>query len=229
MIKEFSFHFKDLEIDLSLIHKVLGYSDGNFPEPFGSYLDEAMQEAEFLNDIKACYRIIDIVNFESKYKITAGGIEFKMGKTIYNELLGSENLAFYICTAGKTISEKSSALLKGDDPALGYIYDLLGSAITEAVADSIQQHISNEVQLYGQKITNRYSAGYCNWSVAEQHKLFSFFGDFSSGVRLTNSALMYPVKSTSGIIGIGKEVKYRDYQCTLCKSIDCVYRKEKGH
>jgi hypothetical protein len=44
------------------------------------------------------------------------------------------------------------------------------------------------------------------------------------GIKLTPSALMDPVKSISGIIGIGKDVKNNPYICRLCNQNDCVYR-----
>jgi hypothetical protein len=77
------------------------------------------------------------------------------------------------------------------------------------------------------KITNRYSPGYCDWNVGEQHKLFSFFPDNYCGIRLTPSALMDPVKSVSGIIGIGENVKRNDYTCRVCDMKDCIYRRSR--
>lgn len=74
-------------------------------------------------------------------------------------------------------------------------------------------------------ITNRFSPGYCHWNVSDQHKLFSLFDEAPRGVTLTDSALMNPVKSISGVIGICENVKYKDYHCRLCKSKDCTYRK----
>jgi hypothetical protein len=35
---------------------------------------------------------------------------------------------------------------------------------------------------------------------------------------------MDPVKSISGIIGIGENVKNNPYTCRLCNQNDCVYR-----
>jgi len=80
----------------------------------------------------------------------------------------------------------------------------------------------------GMKITNRFSPGYCGWDVAEQHKLFSFFKDNFCGITLTESALMNPIKSVSGIIGIGRNVRYTAYQCKLCGDKNCIYRNKKS-
>jgi len=131
----------------------------------------------------------------------------------------------YHCTAGKTIGEKSTSLLHGNDPVLGYDYDILGSIITEAVGDRMQSFLKSETGINGDKLTNRYSPGYCQWPVSDQHKLFSFFHENICGVSLTDSSLMHPVKSISGVIGIGKNVKYRAYVCTHYSSSNCIYRK----
>ena len=80
-------------------------------------------------------------------------------------------------------------------------------------------------KLLKEKLTNRYSPGYCHWDVADQRKLFSLFPSAPCGVTLTSSLLMNPVKSISGVIGIGKSVGYRDYPCALCLSNHCIYRK----
>ncbi|MHB8579979.1 MAG: vitamin B12 dependent-methionine synthase activation domain-containing protein [Ignavibacteriaceae bacterium] len=76
----------------------------------------------------------------------------------------------------------------------------------------------------GMKITNRYSPGYCNWNVSEQHLFFSLLPQNFCGITLTESSLMLPVKSISGIIGIGSNVKYSKYFCDKCGVKDCTYR-----
>lgn len=225
MIKEYSFPFSDLILDHSQIIKSLGYEDEEIPDPFPAYLDEAYEFASGLKDIKGVYRKVEAtINRENKTYIQTENIDFKVGKTICTELNGSSAYAFFICTAGATISSVSQKLLHGDDPVLGYVYDVMGSAIAEAVGDKIQEIIKTEAEKKGEKITNRYSPGYCHWNVEDQHNLFSLFDGKTCGVSLTPSALMHPVKSISGVIGIGKEVKFRDYQCDLCTLENCVYR-----
>ncbi|MCW0481794.1 vitamin B12 dependent-methionine synthase activation domain-containing protein [Gaoshiqia sediminis] len=225
VIFEQTYRFDELTIDLDQLSRDLGYEFDDLPEPFAGYLEQVVDDCRHLTDICGTYRLMDCVHSgDGARTVMAGNVEFKVGKTIANELLRAEKLAVFVCTAGKTISEKSAVFLKGDDPVLGYVYDIMGSAITEAVGDEIQQVISREVSLLGEKITNRYSPGYCHWNVADQHKLFSLFPAAPCGVTLTASALMHPVKSISGVIGIGKNVVFRHYQCDLCNMPNCVYR-----
>ncbi len=229
MVKEFAFGFKELVIDYKLMAGVMGYENGQLPPPFDEYMETALREANALSDIRASYLLVDDARIDKARKVLcAGGEEFEIGNAVCSELDGSTRFAFFVCTAGKTISDKSVSLLKGEDPVLGYVYDILGSAIAEAAGDKMQSLLRNEVGGAGEKTTNRYSPGYCQWSVDEQHKLFSLFGESPCGVSLTQSALMQPVKSISGVIGIGRDVEYREYQCSLCFSENCVYRRIRG-
>jgi len=226
MIRQFNFSFDELTIDQQEIRNVLGYDGESLPSPFDDYLEEAISYGSKLTDILATYRLIEeVIVDKTQSRILAAGNEFKIGKTVCNELKGSEQLAFFVCSAGKSVSEKSALLLRGEDPVLGYVYDVLGTFIVEAAGDLMQSHLKQEIKKGGKMMTNRYSPGYCHWNVSEQHKLFSLFQDSPCGVSLTTSSLMFPVKSISGVIGIGQDVKYRKYQCTFCLSENCVYKR----
>jgi cobalamin-dependent methionine synthase I len=107
---------------------------------------------------------------------------------------------------------------------LGYILDALGSMIVESAANKLQEEIREVAHTKGLTITNRYSPGYCNWSVADQDQLFSFFPPNCCEINLTDSFLMHPIKSVSGLIGMGEKVKFREYTCDLCSQTDCFHR-----
>lgn len=225
---ELQFRFEELTLDYSQIIRSLGFEGcelDNLPEPFGDYLTKVHKECYLLDDIRGSYLITEAKTGESRKSIFAGGHEFKVGKVIRKELNGFSKLAFFVCTAGATLSRKTEVLLSGEDPVLGYVYDLVGNGITEAVGDKIQELVRQRAQIDGQKITNRYSPGYCSWDVSSQQQLFSLFGDNPSGVSLNASSLMHPIKSISGVIGIGKFVNYRDYQCELCSMNKCYYTR----
>ena len=225
MIEEYNFSFNELVINRLEIEAMMGYPDSILPEPFNQYMEEVLHEAKKFIDIRATFRVVeDIIIDQKNGTLLASEQKFNVGKMICKELAGSVRIALFVCSAGKTISEKSADLFKSGDPILGYIYDLLGSAIVEAACDLMQSNLKLEVLKNGEEITNRYSPGYCNWSTFEQHKLFTLFNEVPSGVTLSSTALMNPVKSISGVIGIGNGVKYRNYQCNICRNKDCVYR-----
>ena len=107
----------------------------------------------------------------------------------------------------------------------GYIADTYGSLIVEKAMDYIQLQLEQQMETEGLHISNRYSPGYCNWDVREQELLFSLLPDNNCHITLTESCLMLPIKSVSGIIGIGKNVKKRAYGCHICHNTTCIYRR----
>jgi hypothetical protein len=225
MIHSVSYSFGDLTLDISYLSTMLGFPDGVLPEPFDQYVAEAIQEADSLCDIRGAFCFPEKSEFiANNSMILVDGVEFGIGKTIAKELRNATSAALFICTAGKGISERSQELLTGENPVLGYVFDVLGSMIVETATDQLQKEIRRMALTQGLSITNRYSPGYCKWSVADQHKLFSFFPPNCCGISLTNSALMHPIKSVSGMIGLGKEVKFREYTCDLCSQVECFHR-----
>lgn len=225
MVQEYDYQFNELTIDHQYLSAMLGFPDGDLPEPFNEYVLEAYTQAPALCNIRGAYCISDKSSFVPGYgHIRVDGREFEIGKTVAKELRNSTAVALFICTAGEQISRRSSELLKGENPVLGYVYDVLGSIIVEAATNLLQREIRINAAINGFNITNRYSPGYCKWSVADQHKLFSFFPAGCCGITLTDSALMSPVKSVSGIIGVGQDVIFRDYTCDLCNMTDCFHR-----
>lgn len=225
MIHENSFSLENLRLDLDYLSSLLGYPGGLLPEPFNEYLEQAILEAHTLCNIRGAYVFKNDIQFsDNRAHLLVDGLAFGVGKTVAKELRNSTSAAFFICTAGEGISRRSQELISGDDPVFGYVFDLLGSMIVESATDQLQSEIRQVALGRGLAITNRYSPGYCKWSVADQHKLFSFFPPECCGISLTKSALMHPIKSVSGIIGLGEQVAYREYTCALCSQVDCIHR-----
>jgi hypothetical protein len=229
MISEYRFRFNELFINPAHIIATLGYAENEIPEPFNTYLDEVYRFAVKLEDIRASIKIVDNIELlEESGELVIESVHFQVGKTLLRELRNSKRIAAFICTAGAAISNKSKELMYGEDPVKGFIYDVMGSYISEAVGDKMEDMLLLEFGLGNQKITNRYSPGYVKWSVEEQGKLFSLFEGRTIGVQLTSSSLMEPVKSISGVIGIGEHVKYRKNRCELCSSKNCMYKQGKN-
>ena len=224
----FEFNFNQLNLKVSNIEKVMGYEEGKSEEVISELVSSVLKELGDVCKIKAEYRVVPDVQFiESDKTIQAGNIVFDVKKIVYGQLKRSDSLAVFLCTAGEEPGARSRKVMKEGDLLKGYIYDVIGSEIVEGAADLLQDALKNTIELSGKKITNRYSPGYCDWSVAEQHKLFRLIPDNFCGIRLTDSALMDPVKSVSGFIGIGENVRFNKYTCNLCDSRNCIYRNKK--
>lgn len=224
----FQFDFTDLKISVLQIEGVIGYKEGEDREIVTELIEEILKEAQQICNIRAQYIIFDDIKFDKDNKsLELNNISFNIKNIIFGQIKKSDSVALFLCTAGEEIGILSRKAMKEKDLMKGYLYDVVGSEIVEAAADMMQNELEKAMLSSGRKITNRYSPGYCGWDVAEQHKLFQLVPDNFCGIRLTESALMDPVKSVSGVIGIGKDVRLNPYTCSMCDLKDCIYRKAR--
>ncbi len=228
MVREFRLSFEELNIVPNDLTSLLGFTDGVIPEPFPTIIDEAIATAQPFCDIRGGYKIFDSLEINrNNNSITIEEQLFLPSKIIVTQLKKATSAALYICSAGSGISDYSNKLANQGDPLLAYVFDVIGSVTVEKAMDKIQKKLELEMLDAGLTISDRYSPGYCDWSVSEQHYLFQLLPNNFCGVILSESSLMHPIKSVSGIIGIGKEMKQKGYQCDWCSDKNCIYGKIK--
>ncbi len=174
---------------------------------------------------RAAYLILQKEEAAEKEQLLMNGTTFLVGGTIQKMLRDSEYYVLFIATAGPGAETIAGEYMSGSDYLEGYISNLAGSVLAEEVAGKIHQKIGEEAIRRGMKITNRYSPGYCRWKVDEQQKLFSFFPENYCGITLSESSLMSPIKSVSGLVGMGRNVSFRNYTCEICSMKDCAFRR----
>lgn len=154
-------------------------------------------------------------------------IDFDYGKIIERQLRGSVAYALFVCTAGVEYQEFMERLTKEGDMMRLFIANATGSVLAERCADYMETILQGTIDKLGWHRTNRFSPGYCGWHVREQQRLFPLMKGHHTGVTLTPSSLMIPIKSVSGIIGLGPDVRYLAYTCGLCDYKDCYKRKKR--
>ena len=224
-MRQYKIELDNLNISKSQIERAMGFEPGNSPNPFPGLINEVLDIANTYCSIEGGYVVKEDIRFNLKNHILIVGIvDFSVQKIVINQVRKSEKVALFVCTAGPEIGEWSKQLMSEGETLKGYIIDVVGSEIVESAMDSIQNSLEEEMKHQGLFITNRYSPGYCGWNVSEQQKLFTFFPDGFCGVKLSDTSLMYPIKSVSGIIGIGKDVEKNNYPCKLCDDKNCIYR-----
>lgn len=207
--------FDDLGITSADIYGQMGYHD--------ALPDEATQAET--NMIMAQVRTI--LRPEFCFFVTRELPAFDMGKIIMNQLRGAEGYALFIATCGEAFERFQQQLKAEGDMVRVFIADAMGSVIAEKCADEMEKNLQLSIDKLGWKHTNRFSPGYCGWHVSQQQLLFPLFNGQTCGVTLTDSSLMLPIKSVSGIIGVGEKVRRLDYTCGLCNFEKCYKRKLK--
>lgn len=181
-----------------------------------------------LSNLKGCYSIMPDPEFDTiTSELRLNNMTFSLSKIVASALKRSTSLGLFVGTCGEKVELLAKEFMREGHTLESLIVDLIASELAEGVADYIHNKIEEDVAVSNLHITNRYSPGYCNWPVSDQQKLFALLGEKSCGVILTPSSLMVPIKSVSGIIGIGPEVKFRGYACAKCDDSQCIYRNRK--
>jgi hypothetical protein len=227
--RSFEYYLNDLNLSVKKIESLMGYKEGENSEVVTGIIEEILAEPVMQSSIKAQYKIFEnpVFNYYDKSFEIVNTV-FHVKNIIYNQIYKSDSIAIFLCTAGEAISELSGRAMKGKDILRGYICDVIGNEIVETAVELMQNTLENEMIGYGKKITNRFSPGYCGWDVVEQQKLFALVPDNVCNIKLSDSSLMDPLKSVSGIIGSGANVIRSDYTCHLCDQKDCIYRKKNN-
>lgn len=225
--RTFTYSFDELNVTEQALGRDMGYEGGQIPEPFAEILREITAQADAFVKPVAGYRIMPPESLKIEKKgFHVGDTYFDSGPIIATSLRKAEALALFVVTVGPALDELSARFFAEPDPLKGFFVDTIGSEAVECAADHLENDIEKEAQRHGWKITQRYSPGYCGWNVGEQHKLFSFLPEAFCGITLTESALMKPVKSVSGVIGLGEAATRDAYRCKICTMENCFRRVE---
>jgi hypothetical protein len=227
-VATFTPSFRDLGVERALVESDLGYREGEAPEMIRELIDEILPLIPLRIALQCGFGILPAGSISiAGNSVSCNGLRFETGPIITSQLKRSTSLALFVSTAGPRLEQWSGELMAGGDMMRGYIVDAIASEYVEQASVWLEKRVSERVQSLGWKMTNRYSPGYCDWPVSEQHKLFSLLPDKFCGISLTESALMVPIKSLSGIIGLGPDVTRGAFQCNICDLKDCFRRREE--
>lgn len=216
--------FSLLSLTANDLFAEMGYGDTAPEEPVEALAASMLEEVSSLTVPRCAFGL-----FGGKVDVGTvtldGGESFPVGGTIAALLKGSERFALFAATAGMAFQEYQDSLKAEGDILKCFIADIIGTCIAEKAGDHMERLLEKE--LAGERHTNRLSPGYCGWHLTGQKALFRLMGGNPCGIGLSDVCLMTPIKSISGIIGIGPEVDEKKYGCQYCELETCYKRKKK--
>ena len=150
--------------------------------------------------------------------ITVDGVTFK-SRVLRVNLDGARKVYPFVATCGMELETWADSI---SDPLERYCAEALKQMALGAAIAAMGRHLDT---LYSPGDTSMMNPGsLADWPLAEQRKLFAVCGDPKAaiGVTLTNSLLMVPTKSVSGIRFAAQE---HFESCALCPRPDCPGRR----
>jgi hypothetical protein len=214
----------EIEIDKVEIHRYLGYEEEQSLRVGVSSLvdDQICRAYEFVKP--AAYYTIKPITSVGNSRISVDGLLFT-SHNLARVFSGCSQAAIFVVTIGGALESEVAQLTKEGLLVRASVLDAVGSVAVEKVADWLEGMIRNIATANGDKVGWRYSPGYCDWDITQQRELFRGLDSESIGVHLTDTCLMVPRKSMSGIISMGKFCSSFS-ACHFCKR-DCPNRREE--
>lgn len=215
----------DIQPDVGEVLRYLGYPAGAVPN--GRILDSVHHAIETSRDKlrpRGTYTLYGVTAQNSRSLKLAGGAKFTGD---VGEFLGnSTRVAVFLATAGAEIVELAESALRARDTLRGMAYNALGSSLADAAGERLIADLRRHVAP-GESLTLPYSPGYCGISLAQQRTIFRLVDAARLGVELLPTLIMKPLKSVSGLIGIGPRAAVAAYgnPCARCPSLDCRMRR----
>jgi hypothetical protein len=103
-----------------------------------------------------------------------------------------------------------------------YIAYSFYNTILHQALDRLRNQIIEDLNIPENRLTQRYAPGYCGWPITDQKALLSVLRPAEIGVTLTDSYVMQPSHTISGIYGLRRHDRLREKMpCYSCTSVSC--------
>lgn len=205
--------------------EALGNSENrNFSNSLRSRVGVCKKKLDGLIRPRLIYRVEKIAENGKASVCLNGAVCFKSRK-LSTALQDSEKIVCFVGTIGRAIERQVNKLMQDNHLAEAYVLDAMGSVVVEDMVERFQQHMEAKCKEESKTVTLRFSPGYCDWSITDQKKLFSVMDSEQIGVQLTDSCLMQPRKSISGVFGIAPQGSVPYNPCVDCSKTNCEARR----
>lgn len=180
-------------------------------------LRQLAEEASIIGNPKAMYIIASVERIDGD-NVSINEQSFQ-SRILCSNLDGVHRAFPYIATCGLELHNWKSAI---QDPFTGFLADTITSLALRKAIETLFDQLSNR---YGLRKTATMNPGSLeDWPLQAQTPLFSLLGDpkRAIGVELTESLLMLPRQSVSGILF---ETETDFVNCQLCPRDECPNRR----
>lgn len=179
---------------------------------------------------RCAYRVEKILSIKDCVVALENGTEITSAQAA-RELGDCDMAILFVATIGEKPDEEVQKLLGSGATLDAYVLDSVASVAADATLRSFAIQMEAELKKEGRSLTRWLSPGSCDIPLEDQKIIFDAVDASLIEVALTESFLMVPRKSVSGICGLlphdcGKSVADSN-PCELCNKKDCFVRRKK--
>ncbi len=192
-------------------------------EALSRLMEDAIAEAEPLLCPRICLQQFSI-------RPSGDSLDLGFAKTTSRDLSRHLNHCHQVIVFGATLGlalDRAVSRYGHIAPARALMLNAIGAERIEALCDSLCQQLQNAADRDGLHLTDRFSPGYGDLSLEFQKELFRALDcPRRIGLTLTDSLLMSPAKSVTGLIGISRHCTGSAATgCAHCPKTDCIHRR----
>lgn len=216
-----------IDIEKQQVLNQIGYDDNGEPSNrIDSLVNDYIENYQDLIAPSYSYSFHNI-EWVKGDRISLGNSIILKSTVLCKLLSRCEKVVVFALTIGSYLEELVAHLVEERLVLQATVLDAIGSGTAEKLAKQVEEKIK-KIAIADNLVTSwRFSPGYCDWKVDQQEMVFRALNGDTGGVKLTDSFLMMPQKSVSGIIGIG--LPDRDIEnynpCVTCKKKECPGRR----
>ena len=184
-------------------------------------ISELFETAKKTVKPKALYKEAFVEEINGK-NVRINGCDFESDVLAVN-LKDIHRVFAYICTCGTEVDDWSH--IAGEkDYVVSLWLDMIKEMFLHDARAFLWEHLKSSFKFNKLASVNPGSGNVDNWHISQRKNLFDMIGDVKSdiGVTLTESFLMLPTKSSSGLLYPSE----KDFaNCSLCSRENCVGRR----
>jgi hypothetical protein len=170
-------------------------------------MDQYIQEAVDLIELKGSIRTIPVKQAGEADIELENGVVFS-SRALFRMLHGCSHVLLMGATAGGMIMDEISNATASDNLTRAVVLDAVASEMTDHALDWIMSYADLDIRRTSLKLMKkRFSAGYGDFSLMNQRKMFEMLSMDQIGVSITEACILVPEKSVTAIAGIGTAAK----------------------
>lgn len=184
----------------------------------------ALIDAEGLTQGMYCYRVVPV-------GAPVAGIWTVQGESLHAPRLIPESgrltaLAFAACTLGPAIEQRIKTLFASRKMALAITLDGLANELLSILDRRLQDRIQAELLRQHLSMAGELRAGDPGLDLSAQPRVLRLADAQRIGIEVSASLLLRPLKSLSGVLGVGKDLLPATWsRCDECRSREkCKFR-----
>ncbi len=165
---------------------------------------EALAEVKRVSEPVVAWDRFPIQKMQHEKIVLANGVKIGGGPVV-PVTGGAEELVVAVCTIGREADERIRFYQQNKEMFKGLLLDELASWAVDMVRQEFCRWVEEEAKRDGRRTSTPLSPGESAWSVEDQRVIFSLLAADLIGVTLTDTMIMYPLKSLSLILGTGRQ------------------------